>query len=107
MKINASKIILSLLRKKKAQSVMFESGQASETAAKAGKKKAPVDFAKLLGKFRERIKSIHIVNIGGGSVVGSAAERAAIGAADGKATLALLNEIESRVIKYTRTLQSR
>ena len=107
MKINASKIILTLLRKKNAQSVKFESGQASETATRAGKKKAPVDYAKLLGKFRERIKSIHIINIGGGGVAGSAAERAAIGAADGKATLALLNEIESRVIKYTRMLHSR
>ena len=105
MKINASKLILTILRKKNAQSQVFESGQAGDTAAKAGKKQAPVDFTKLLGKFRERVKSIHIKNIGGGDVAGSAAERAAIGAADGKATLALLNEIESRVIKYTRTIQ--
>ena len=92
-----------MLRKKNAQSLVFESGQAGDTAAKAGKKQTPVDFTKLLGKFRERIKSIHITSIGGG-VPGSAAERAATGAADGKTTLALLNEIESRVIRYTRTI---
>ena len=85
--------ILSALKKKTAQSMLFE--PTSGASSKAAKGAKTVDFTKMLNTLRDKIKKIHLTNrVGSGEV-------------DSKPTLQLLFEIESMVIKYIRNVQRR
>mmetsp|Transcript_13241 Transcript_13241/g.18010 ORF Transcript_13241/g.18010 Transcript_13241/m.18010 type:complete len:105 (+) Transcript_13241:1340-1654(+) len=66
----------------------------SSGTAQAKDKQKTTDFSALLNKLRNKIKQIHVNCIGQGEVAS-------------KPTLALLNEIEVRVIKYIRNVARR
>ena len=99
-KIDISRAILAGLKRNATQKnadATADAAGATGAAAAGGtetkKKDSGVfDPSKLLKKLRSKIKQIHIDQIGQGEV-------------DSKATLALLNEIESVIIRYTRKIQ--
>lgn len=83
--------MLSNLKKKQNISVVMDNGSGDGSVKKVSK---VMDLDGLLNKLRAKIKVIHIKNISQGEV-------------DAKPTLGLLNEIESRVIKYIRNVARR
>ena len=95
-KIDISRAILVGLKRKAALSTAADTGAdagGSTVAAveKKFKETGVFDPSKLLRKLRTKIKQIHVDQIGQGEV-------------DSKATLALLNEIESVIIHYSRKI---
>ena len=73
---------------------MYEPAAGSETNAKGQIKMLAVDYEGLLKKFRAKIMEMHRSRIGHGEV-------------ESKPTLSLLNEIEIRVLEYTRRLKKK
>ena len=95
-KIELSKVVLVGLKRKAALATNLDTadGSAAATDAKKSKDSGVYDPSKLLRRLRTRIKQIHVDQIGQGEV-------------DSKATLALLNEIENVIIRYSRKIHVR
>ena len=94
VKIKIAEGILAAIKRKSAQTMLFEPSGDTSTA-KSGKAAAPVDYTKILNTLRDRIKTIHLTNkVGSGEV-------------ESKPTLQLLHEIESTVIRFIRNVARR
>lgn len=85
-KIDISKGILNMLRRKTNAAMFVEPSAGSAPGGRDGKKanQTPFDLTTLLNKLREKIKNIHAEKIGQGEVAG-------------KTTLALLNVSSSLI----------
>ena len=94
-KLKFDNLILASLKKKTAQTMIYEPSKDSAASGKGGKAGSPLDFTKILNTLRQKIKTIHTANkVGSGEV-------------ESKPTLQLLHEIESLVIKYIRNVARR
>ena len=69
-KIDIAQSILTALKKKSSDGMLYAPGAAGSTMGKEGKKGAgkPVDFTALLITLRDQIKDIHLKNIGHGEL---------------------------------------